>query len=90
MKNKIFEKICDFFRVSLTDVIARSHSKECVYARNFIVFFLRENNITNSEISILLNIQKRSVSRCYSRTKYYVEHDKEYKSYYNKIKELFS
>ena len=90
MENKIIKEICDFFNVSLDDVLARSHSNECVYARNFIVFFLRENKFKNPEIGNLLNIQRRSVCRCYSRTKYYIKHDKEYKSYYIKIKEFFS
>lgn len=91
MENKIIQKICDFFNVNFCDVIKNSRFKQCNYARNFIVLFLREKeNMSNPEIANILHIQRRSVPRCYAKTKYFVERDKEYKSYYNTIKNFFS
>lgn len=80
---QVEQVICDFFGVNIDDVHNKNKKSAVALARHFLLFILNTHySCSHNDLSIRYKRNFYVIRHSVRQTRYYVTHDKQYKSYY--------
>jgi chromosomal replication initiation ATPase DnaA len=90
-ENKILEieqRICEYFGVSIEEVLGRGRKSAVILARHFIIYILHcDYNVCRRFLMQRYNRKLRVIPYICANLRFLIHNDKRYKSYYEEIKQ---
>lgn len=80
---QVEQVVSDFFGVSIEDVYSKNKKSAVALARHFLLFILNTHySYSHNDLSVRYKRNFYVIRHSVRQTRYYVAHDKQYKSYY--------